>query len=135
MGAWQEGAFSNDDAMDFLDTLRENKTKDLSFTLTSTMNEVCSSHDYVELPEMNNAIVAAALVSITKNPSLKPIDLDLANIQNRLSASSNLERLAIKTFRRAFEPENNEWLELWDEANGLDVMRGSLEPYIKALDK
>jgi hypothetical protein len=49
-------------------------------------------------------------------------------------ATQELRAAAANVYRRAFEPANNEWYELWDEASAIDDLRQAMAVYRQAVD-
>jgi hypothetical protein len=60
MGTWNEGAFDNDDASDFIDDLAE--APDWR-TVIQMLDHVTKSAGYLEAPEGQMAVAAAAIVA------------------------------------------------------------------------
>jgi uncharacterized protein (DUF1778 family) len=130
MGADGYGPFDNDDVMDFLDELTESRKP--GKRLRKAMEAVLKSKKYVEAPDMSAAVAAAALVIARQR------GLSLGEVADETLAELDLEpdpflrHLAGQVLARAFYAQNNEWYELWDEAEGLDAVRSQIQPFIAA---
>lgn len=137
MGAWGSGPFDNDDAADFLGDLSDIPPSSSAIAvLGDALLTITVADDYVEAPEMSRGVAAAATVSVLTKPAL-PGPSQLA--PDWLSAaaplvSDQLRATARSTLDRAFQPEENEWLELWAEADLVEDVREALAPYRAALD-
>jgi len=136
MGAWGTGPFGNDDAADFADDVwDEGDTDRILAHLADALTAVTDAEGYVEAPEMNRALAAAVLVALFAETTLPtPPEVDQSWLDSiRAAPTDQLRNLAAQTFRRALEPENNEWYELWAEADLVEEVRDHLTPYSSAL--
>ncbi|MGN6607143.1 MAG: DUF4259 domain-containing protein [Jatrophihabitans sp.] len=132
MGAWGSGPFDNDDAADFAGDLGElDDWSAVSVELQRAMSAV-GAGGYIEVSQMSEAVAAAALVAILDGyeggaSAYRPSSEWLAAMRGGVTAAQR--RMAADVLKRAFVPADNEWFELWDEADAVDDVRGSLEPY------
>jgi hypothetical protein len=132
MGAWDFGPFENDGAMDFFGELMDSLPSEWTRLFTAAMTEV----DYVENPEMQGAISAASLLASRLDPTL-----DLPGyyrdrwFAERFEVTPELRELAVRTFARAFDERDNEWFDLWDEADAIPEVTKLLTPYREALTR
>jgi hypothetical protein len=136
MGAWGSGPFDNDDAADFAGDLAElTEAASVVVVLGDALLAVTGGEGYIEAPEMGRAVAAAAIVAILARPSLPmPSALDQSWLDSvRVAPSELLRTEADAALTRAFQPENNEWHELWADAGLVDEVRGTLAPYASAL--
>jgi hypothetical protein len=134
VGAWSSGPFGNDDALDLVGDLREGTPAEITERLAEAFDLVLASDEYIEAPEMNVAIAAAALVAIRSGAPLPPEDAVQEWLaQAPFGADDDLRGRAADVLQRALEPDDNEWYELWDEAGALDEARRALAPYRAAL--
>lgn len=136
MGAWAGGPFDNDDAADFAGDLSATGDAQQAMPrLQEVLTAVADADGYVEAPEMNVALAAAAIVAMIADPTLPiPSSVDQSWLESaRSSSSSALNDLATQVFARALQPDNNEWFELWAEADLLDEVREHLAPFSSAL--
>ena len=136
MGAWGSGPFDNDDAADFAGDLSEvNDSDQVLAQLESVLVTVTAGEGYLESPDVSIAIAAAVIVAMFDNPSLPTSSyLDstwLASV--RTPTSEEIRTLALGALTRAFQPEDNEWFDLWDEGGLVEEVRANLEPYTVAL--
>jgi hypothetical protein len=136
MGAWGNGPFDNDDAADFLGELGAVGDADaVSVVLGDALKAVINNDDYIEAPEMSRAIAAAAVVALFTGEQMPTTEAlpetwlgDIA-----LEPPAALRAAAAAGFRRAFDPENNEWYALWDEVELVEEVRELLQPYSTAV--
>lgn len=136
VGAWGSGPFDNDDAADFLGDLSEIPPSGAAIAmLGDALLAVIAAEDYLEAPEMSRGIAAAATVSVLGNPELpspSQLDPDWISAAGPL-VNGQLRDTARHALDRAFEPEANEWLELWTEAGLVREIREGLVPYRASL--
>jgi hypothetical protein len=137
MGAWGNGPFDNDDAADFAGDLADMTDSAMVVTvLGDALLAATAGEGYIEAPEMARAVAAAAVVAIFVEATLPtPSSLEQSWLDSvRVSPSNLLKSEAAQVLTRAFQPENNEWHELWADAGLVDEVRATLAPYTSALD-
>jgi hypothetical protein len=132
MGAWSSGPFDNNDAADSVGELcKMTDSEFVAAVLGDALLAVRAGDGYIEAPEMSRTVAAAAIVALFGGaglptpPALMQSWLDAV----RLVPSDQLRSEARQVFTRAFEPENNEWYELWVDAALVDEVRANLAPY------
>jgi hypothetical protein len=135
MGATGAGPFSNDDALDFLDSLDDLDEGGRRERLASTMTEVVESPDYVEAPAMCEAVAAAVLVAVCDDPECAVGERNVPRWteEDPVEVDEDLEELATRTLRRALRSDDNELWELWSEADGARTYEARLTHYLDAL--
>ena len=136
MGAWGSGPFDNDDAADFAGDLSDLTDSGLIVALLAdALLAVTAADGYIEAPEMTRAIAAAAVVALFAQPGLPtPPCIDRSWLDSAgVSPSEMLRNQAAHVLARAFEPQDNEWNDLWAEAGLVDEVRAGLAPYQAAL--
>jgi hypothetical protein len=121
--------------MDFFGELMNSPAAEWAGLFTAAMTEVLAL-DYVECPQMQGAVSAASLLASRLDPALEVP----APYRDRWSAepfevTPELRELAARTFERAFDERDNEWFELWDEANAIPEVTKLLAPYREALTR
>ena len=96
------------------------------------MESVLKNKKSVEAPDTSIAVAAAALVIASQRglPVGEAARGTLAELDLEAHASSR--QLAGQVLARAFEARENEWYELWDEAEALDAVRHEMQPFIAA---
>lgn len=137
VGTWDSGPFDNDDAADLLGQVSRIAQPDvLAAVLGDALLAVTIADSYVEAPEMSRAVAAAAIVAILRASNLPaPPELGEEWLSTlRGGGSELLRQTAARVLHRAVEPQDNEWYELWAEANLTDEVRTQLDPYLSALD-
>ncbi|GLW98530.1 DUF4259 domain-containing protein [Microtetraspora sp. NBRC 16547] len=131
MGAWDIGPFDNDGALDALGDL--DQMEDVPGGLALTMREILAQEDYVEAPELSEAVAAACLVGarlIGSEPNMiatKWLD------RHPFTVTDSLRDLALATLDRAARPDDNELYDLWDESGAVAQWLDTLAPYRQAL--
>ena len=136
MGAWGSGPFDNDDAADFITGIADMTTPGLvAAVIGDALLATTASDGYIEAPEMSRAIAAATVVAILHTaglpipPALNQSWLDALG----LVPSGLLLSEASRVFGRAFDANDNEWFDLWADAELVDEVRERLAPYASAL--
>jgi len=120
-GAWGDGSFDNDDALDWAAACASSKS-------TSPVRDALEGAlrgKYLEAPEGSAAVAAAEVVAAARgkaNPKLPP---ELAAWIKRQPAQelSRLAPLAEKALTRVRDPKTSELRQLWDEGKPADWLR------------
>jgi hypothetical protein len=134
MGSWGPGPFDNDDALDFVGDLREATPADIRHRFISVL-DVVRTDEGLEAAEVNVALAAAGLLAVRNGapaPDAPAVTEWLRHAP--MNADPELCRLALKAVDRAFEPRQNDWFGLWDEAGGIETVRTAFKPYREALE-
>jgi hypothetical protein len=127
------GPFENDDALEFLDDLEEAEPAERPAKVLRALRRVLGSDDYIEAPQMAEAVAAAAVVAGSEDPESLvgerwvPVWLD----SDPLEVDEQLEELATQALHRALRPEENEWWELWEEAQATDDVTEVVGRYLE----
>jgi Domain of unknown function (DUF4259) len=134
MGSWGPGPFDNDDALDFVGALRESTPSDIRHRLLAALDAV-STGGSPDATEVNIALAAAGLVAI-RNGAPEPDETAVTEWLRHapMQADPELCRIGLEAVDRALEPDDNEWYELWDEADSIDLVETALKPYRAALE-
>lgn len=135
MGAIGAGPFENDDALDFLDELEESEQEVRRRKVETALARVVRASGYIEAPTMSEAVAAAAVVAacddfeavIGERNVPRWLDEDPIEVDERL------EELATEALHRALRHDDNEWWELWDEANATDEVTEVVSRYLDSL--
>lgn len=117
MGTWGIGPFENDEALDFLEEVE--RAEDPLGLLARPIDHVAFSGDYLEAHEVAEAVAAAAVVGAVLRPGEAQGEAYLPDWLDSVSRDrldDGLIEKARKALRRAMRPENNELVELYDEA-------------------
>jgi hypothetical protein len=126
------GPFENDDALDFLDELEEAEPADRPSKVLRALRRVVGTDDYIDAPVMAEAVAAAAVVAASEDPEAVvgerylPVWLD----SDPLEVDDELEDLAAQALHRALRPDENEWWELWEEADATDDVTEVVSRYL-----
>ena len=135
MGATGVGPFENDDALDFLDDLEDSQPAERRKKVLAAMERVVGEPGYIEAPTMAEAVAAATVVAASDDPESAagepylPPWLD----EEPLDVDEQLEELAQRTLRRALRHDDNEWWELWEEADASDEVTEVVSRYLQTL--
>jgi len=136
MGAWGSGPFDNDDAADFISGIAKTTNPGVvAAVMGDAMLAATASDGYIEAPEMSRAVAAASVVASLRSPTLP---MPSALNESWLTAlglvpSDRLVREAASVFVRAFDTNDNEWYDLWADAELVDEVRDQLGPYASAV--
>lgn len=120
MGTWGTGWFENDAAADFLIEVEDQAPGRQHALLVSRMRSAIDANRYLEGPEADEGLAAAALIATAGGgadaATVAPnVELPAA-LQAPDAATLALARAAVT---RLSDPKDNEWLDLWDEAGEL----------------
>ena len=135
MTAVRVGPFENDDALDFLDDLEEAEPEERPRKVVRALRRVVRTQEYIEAPLMAQAVAAAAVVA----GSIDPDCLGRERFRPRwieddpLEVDDDLDELAATVLRRALRHDDNEWWELWDEADATDEVTEVVSRYLDVL--
>jgi hypothetical protein len=134
MGAWGFAPFENDASLDFCGDLLDGPEDSITAGLREAMTGILETDDYIDGPDMDAAIAAATLIAARTDPSV-PIDVNGKDHleQLRFTVDVDLRRLAARVFTRAFEPKDNEWYDLWADADALDKVEAAIAPFQAAV--
>lgn len=135
MGTTGAGPFENDDALDFLDDLEESETTERRKKVVAAMERVLGDQGYIEAPAMAEAVAAAAVVAASDDPEAAAGEPYLPPWleEDPLDVDERLEELATRTLHRALRHDDNEWWELWEEADASDEVTEVLSRYLDTL--
>ncbi len=135
MGATGAGPFENDDALDFLDGVEDASPAERRAKIEAAMVRVVRAGDYIEAPTMAEGVAAAVVVAGSEDPEcvLGEPYLPRWVDEEPLDVDERLEDLATRTLHRALRADDNEWWELWDEAQAVDEITERLSKFLDAL--
>ena len=68
MARVRTGPFENDDALDFLDDLEGSDAEERPAKVLKVLRRVVAAEDYIEAPQMAEAVAAAAVVAASEDP-------------------------------------------------------------------
>ena len=113
-GAWGDGSFENDDAMDWAATCAEAR----SIAPVREALERSLRGKYLEAPDGSEAVAAAEVVAAARRKPMAGLPGDLAAWVKRQSpaALAKLAPLALRALRRVRDPKTSELRQLWDQA-------------------
>ena len=116
MATWSAAPFGNDDAMEFFHTLQPMEPADVPGVLRDTLLDVTGNEGYLDLPDANRGVAAAAIVaSLTSDPDEAGVDDDavvdwLASTDIELP--DDLPELAAEALDRVVD-DDSEWIDTW----------------------
>lgn len=131
MGTWGHGPLQNDEASELLDALVDESTvEEILDVVIESMREALDSGGFVEIPVMNKALAAAAVVAVSVRGDVIDDGDERDQIEGfALDPDDAAIRLAAATIDRAFDASDNEWFDVRDEAGTLEVARAELAPF------
>ncbi|MEX1178627.1 MAG: DUF4259 domain-containing protein [Nitriliruptor sp.] len=134
MGIWGAAPFDNDDALDLLADLDEGRDEDLIGGLRDALAQV-EPGGTLEAPEVSEAVAAACLVAAQLEAGPRPEEPTAAAWleAHPFEVDASLRVSAAAALDRALLPGDNEWYELWEDADALDEVNAALAPYRAAL--
>jgi hypothetical protein len=111
MGAWDDGPFGNDSALDWLAEAADDPGA-LESAFEATLDA-----DYLEVDEGSAAVAAAAIVAAAFDGDLSGLPRDARAVVSNISMSAELRARAVKALERVLGPES-ELASLWGEGGG-----------------
>lgn len=134
MGTWGAAPFDNDDALDLLGDLEEADDDAFLDALRDALAQV-DTDGYLECPEVSEAVAAACLVAARLPDGPQPEDGTATALLSArpFDVDDPMRASALTALDRALEPGDNEWYELWEDADALDEVAAALAPYRSAL--
>ena len=134
MGAWDCGPFDNDDALDCVGDLQDADPAEIPGRLAALMSGILDTDDYLECPQVNEALAAAVLVAARLGAdAAHPSAVELL-ASRPFTVDERLRSLALRTLDRAGDAKDNEWYGLWADADDVDLALNSLLPFRRALE-
>ncbi|MER7000573.1 DUF4259 domain-containing protein [Streptomyces sp. NPDC000410] len=115
MGTWDVGPFDNDTAADFCGDLDEAAAEEREGIIRSTLTGVIDTVGYLEAPESEEAVAAAALVA-AQCLGGEPAD-PVYGPEEPLPDLTGLRDLALQALDRVVT-EPSELIDLWTESDG-----------------
>lgn len=115
MGTWDVGPFDNDTAADFCGDLDEAASDKREGVIRDALTSVIDTVGYLEAPESEEAIAAAALVA-AQCPGGEPAD-PVYGPEEPLPDLTGLRDLAHRALDRVMT-EPSELMDLWAESDG-----------------
>ncbi|MFD9271526.1 DUF4259 domain-containing protein [Streptomyces goshikiensis] len=115
MGTWDVGLFDNDTAADFCGDLDEAAADEREGIVRSTLVRVIGIAGYLEAPESEEAVAAAALVA-AQCPGGEPAD-PIYGPEEPLPDLTGLRDLALQALDRIMT-EPSELMDLWADSDG-----------------
>ncbi|ACU35545.1 DUF4259 domain-containing protein [Actinosynnema pretiosum subsp. pretiosum] len=127
MGAWGTGVFENDGALDLLAVLRDADPEERSGVLREALEAAADESDYLENPEAQSALAAAAVVAAARGGEVVRNGAEVPEPDTALIALAGraLDRIVA---------EESEWRELWEEADELEEAFAELAEVRTGLD-
>lgn len=124
-GAWGEGSFDNDDALDWVATCVAAR----SVAPVKDALERALRNRYVELPEGSGAVVAAEVIAAAKGRPHPKLPAELATWTKRQPAGAlaQLAPLAKRALARLRNPKVSELRGSWDEGNSAKWLKAVAE--------
>lgn len=115
MGTWDVGPFDNDTAADYCGDLDDAAAAERVGIIRGTLTRVIDTAGYLEAPESEEAVAAAALVA-AQCPGGEPAD-PVYGPDEPLPGLTVLRDLAFQALDRVVT-EPSELMDLWAEPNG-----------------
>jgi hypothetical protein len=122
MGAWSHTTFGNDDAMDFLEEMREDGMAALVNAL-EVVNEL-ELTDYIEAPDACVALAAAELVAAAAEHPSADLPPEAGELVDALRGRTGLREPALAAVGRVLA--NSELRELWGDTPDLAIWEASV---------
>ncbi|MFE7774600.1 DUF4259 domain-containing protein [Streptomyces sp. NPDC057445] len=121
MGTWGTGPFENDTAADFAGDLDELAPEDRGGHIRAALLRVVEEPEYVEAPDADEALAAAALVAAGL-PGGDPVHPVYGPEEPVPTLPADCQALAVRAIDRILAPES-ELADLWVDAGDADEWR------------
>ncbi|MEU3902147.1 DUF4259 domain-containing protein [Streptomyces sp. NPDC045251] len=115
MGTWDVGPFDNDTAADLCDALDEATANERENIIRDTLTRAIDTAGYLEAPESEEAVAAAALIAVQCPGGESPDPVD--GPEEPLPDLTHLRDLAFHALDRVMS-EPSELMDLWAESDG-----------------
>ncbi|MER6916037.1 DUF4259 domain-containing protein [Streptomyces sp. NPDC000594] len=125
MGTWDGGPFGNDTAADFSGSLDGAAAHARAGIVHDTLTRVIDTAGYLEAPESEEVVAAAALVA-AQCPGGDPVD-PFSGPEEPLPDLTGLRDLALQALDRVMT-EPSELMDLWDKSDS-----GTWRAYMRSL--
>lgn len=139
MGTWGSGAFDNDAALDFLDSLGS-ATEPPAQSIADTLHAVTQapSGEYIDVDAGSMAWAAAELLALASSPGdTHARRADVRKIAASLTPTRAARSLALEALTRIADRTTSELAALWhegDEGTGFDATLAQLRERLEAAD-
>lgn len=123
MSAWGAGPFQNDEALDLLAGVAAPDGSPHLGVLARPLAHVAHSGDYLEGPDVTEAVAAAAFIGAVLDPAAAAAEPDLPELTTHVrpdQIDTELVELARQALRRALQARDNELHELWVEGGAVE---------------
>jgi hypothetical protein len=131
-GAWGDGSFQNDDALNWV---RECVVSGNTQYISSTLDKALAA-EYLEAPNGSAAVAAAEVVAAAKGRASAEFPEELQVWLNKQSKEKlqALSVLAVKTLRKVLDPKVSELKQLWSETGANRWDQGVVELEMRLRD-
>jgi hypothetical protein len=122
MGAWSHTAFGNDDALDFIEEMKEDGVAALenAFEVVNHLDEA----DYIEAPDACVALAAAELVAAAAGRAPADLPDQAREVVDALRGRPGLRERALVAVARILA--NSQLRELWGDTADFALWEGSV---------
>ncbi|MFD8538522.1 DUF4259 domain-containing protein [Streptomyces rubrogriseus] len=132
MGTWDIHPFDNDTAADFANDLDDADTLERVALIRTVLMRAAHSKDYLEAPEAEEAVAAAALVAAQCSDT-EPGSIPYGPEEPIPTLPADLRLVAVEALDRVLADES-ELSELWEESEGGGAWKRSIGRLRQALD-
>ena len=132
MGTWDIGSFDNDTAADFANTLDDAAAGERDALIRAVLMRTVDNVDYLEGPEAEEAVAAAALVA-AQYPGGEPVSPNYGPDEPVPNLPADFRRLAVEALDRVLA-DQSELPALWGETGDGRRWRGSIGRLREVLD-
>ncbi|WP_284437402.1 DUF4259 domain-containing protein [Streptomyces sp. TUS-ST3] len=132
MGTWDVHPFDNDTAADFANDLDNANMAEREALIRRVLTRAAGNKDYLEAPEAEEAVAAAALVA-AQCTGTEPADIPYGPEEPIPALSADFRLLAVEALDRVLADES-ELSELWGESEDGRAWQGSVGRLRQVLD-
>ncbi|MFJ9631570.1 DUF4259 domain-containing protein [Streptomyces sp. NPDC101175] len=132
MGTWDVHPFDNDTAADFANDLDDADVLEREALIRRVLMRAADNKDYLEVPEAEEAVAAAALVA-AQYSGTEPVDIPYGPEEPIPHLPADLRSLAVDALDRVLADES-ELFEFWKESEGGRTWERSIGELRQVLD-
>lgn len=130
MGTWGTGWFENDAAADFVGDVEDAEPSARPALIAARLQSVADQHGYVEGPDADEGLAAAALVALAGGA---PVAEEVEVASTLPAPDAATLTLAGSVVTRLSSPQDNEWFDLWMEVGEAEGATARLAELQQAL--
>lgn len=135
MGAWGEGNFENDGALDFVGDLTEQDSLQPVEAAFDAALQALADEDYIDAFYAEQVLAAAEVVAMLKGQPVDKLPPKLTQWQQaqRLTVDDALDKKAIAAVEKVMTDPESELRELWAETDDFEAWLATVKDLLERL--